>query len=171
MPNLVELQNNYNATLATYNNAVANQTAAETVMNGAYASLTRCVDGKGKGNPLSSGGLPAVGSKGSIQACSGKITLAACKSDCCKKETCEQKMGAYNSTVDSYLNTVSATKGAQAAMNAAKDALEASPEFVAGQQQEIEAGKTTRLLWTIAGITVGIIIIGWIVIKYVLKKA
>lgn len=167
MPTTLEqLQNNILATQTVLQNA-------STDANNALSDLNRCVCGSGKEafgagkcTPYSS--TVSFPNRASASNCTDKPPLNNCKTDCCKKSTCVERVSAYNSKLDNF---VAATSNYNSAKKAYDDFVKSNPVIAAqvqAQQAQIateQANRKTRNFVIILVVSALVLVLGFILYK------
>lgn len=172
MPTLSELQQAYNNAVTAYQIASSKQISADTAMRNAHNAVGRCVCGKGKvqGQCRPLPYIVTLGQYANASDCKQPQSGDACSTDCCSKGTCEGRINAYNASIDSYKDASDKVSAASTIMDTAKAELQSHPDYIKGKEEEIQSGKTMRVVWIIAGIVVVVIIAGYFVFKFLKRK-
>lgn len=164
MPTIQDLQNNVNTAQANYNAALTDSNNKKIDAQNAYNALATCVDGKGKGKPL--GGVPGFGNLGNVSSCDDPPAIANCKTSCCSKKTCVDRMNDYNTKLGYYNTSVINVASKLTLLNSAKNALASFVATDPATQAQIQATANNKTIWYIVGGIAAVIIIYYIYKKY-----
>lgn len=160
MPTLSELQSALDKAKNEYDSAVSAEALAKSTMQGKHAEFQNC---KYKWS------IPPAGTLLDINGCDGFV-IASQHPGCGKKETCENRVKEYNQMVVAWQTAQNYTNTKLSAYNTAKAALQASPDYNAAQEEQIQSGKTTRVIWIIVGGTAAVLVLGFLFFKFVLPR-
>lgn len=172
--------------------AKASLDAAQRIMDNAkadaeskYSALSRCVKGKGDpgagackgGQPLSASKMPAFLTAANPQDCRVCGPLLGCKTDCCKEDTCKNRVNDYNASLTTYSSAKTAYATAKSnydtVLNQITIELQNDPELqgqIAASTAEAQAeGKIRIIKWTVFGIIVVIVVGTFVYFKWIKK--
>lgn len=156
-------------------NANAQVATAKSAMDSAYATakpahdnLFKCVAGKGStsnckdGQPLGAGKFPTFGNLASAGDCKICNALKDCKSDCCKEETCVNRVNDYNSAIGVYnvakKNYDTAKSNLDSVLNSIGQEVQNDPSVIATTNEINANASVKKQKWTFFGLAVLVII-------------
>lgn len=160
MANLKDFQDALKSAEDNYQNSLSAKNNAYSDMQAKYAAFTNC---KYKWT------FPSLGQWATVQGCDSGVN-ASQHPGCGSKNSCEGRVGEYNSTVLTYNNSVSSLASSQSKVDAAREALKnfvATDPTAQDQIKDQDAKRNNFKYVVIAAIVIVVIGVSiWLYKKY-----